>query len=552
MTPTVIYRYAGRDASAMYNSIHAPSIIENDLDSSKRIGNFDATSVPPNSDILKEPQAASPSPARPKGVRRPLQSIINTHDFEQAASENLSEKAWAFYSSAATDCVTKEANAKFFERIWLRPRILTNVRNIDTRTKMLGTDIPLPLFVSPAAMVKLAHPDGELAIGRGCSNFGIPQTVSHPSILGKCPLESPHLLTMVAQISTNASFPLGEITAAADIPYFFQLYVNPDRAASLKLVRQAEKAGVRAIFITVDQPTPGKREADERVKADAAAMAPTPNGAVAANDAKGSGMGRTMSRNIDSATSWDIIKWIRGITKLPIVLKGVQTVEDAILAVEHGVNGLLIGNHGGRSLDTSSPSILVLLELHRTCPEIFNHIEVYLDGGIRRGTDIFKALCLGAKAVGMGRQFLYAANYGPEGVEHLIESKYLLWNVLVRTTDNTCLDSHEGRIRDDDAYDGVHRFVAASPCLVEHGRCGSHGPEEARSTGYSTRQAPRKAMSIGSRQTGWNAFYAAQRYSKMSECQRVVSFVDKLRLRVMWWVHPQERTGLQDKMSDFS
>lgn len=232
-----------------------------------------------------------------------------------------------------------------------------------------------------------------------------------------------HLLTNSRQISTNASFPLAEITSAADIPFFFQLYVNPDRAASLKLVKQAEKAGVRAIFITVDQPTPGKREADERVKADSAAMAPTPNGAVATNDAKGSGMGRTMSRNIDSATSWDIIKWTRGITKLPIVLKGVQTVEDAMLAVEHGVNGLLIGNHGGRSLDTSSPSILVLLELHRTCPDIFNHIEIYLDGGIRRGTDIFKALCLGAKAVGMGRQFLYAANYGPEGVEHLIESE---------------------------------------------------------------------------------------------------------------------------------
>lgn len=176
--------------------------------------------------------------------------------------------------------------------------------------------------------------------------------------------------------------------------------------------------------MTVDQPTPGKREADERVKADAAALTPTPNGAVAANDSKGSGMGRTMSKYIDSSLAWDMIKWLRGVTKLPIVLKGVQTVEDAILAVEHGVDGLLIGNHGGRSLDTSSPSVLVLMEMQRVCPEIFNHIEVYLDGGIRRGTDIFKALCLGAKAVGMGRQFLYAANYGPEGVNHLIESEY--------------------------------------------------------------------------------------------------------------------------------
>ena len=181
---------------------------------------------------------------------------------------------------------------------------------------------------------------------------------------------------------------------------------------------------MRAVFITVDQPTPGKREADERVKADAAALTPTPNGAVATNDSKGGGLGRTMGGYIDSATTWEVIRWLRSVTKLPIVIKGVQSVEDAIRAVEHGVDGLLIGNHGGRSLDTSTPAILVLLELQINCPEIFKHIEVYVDGGIRRGTDMFKALCLGAKAVGMGRPFLYAANYGPEGVEHLIESKH--------------------------------------------------------------------------------------------------------------------------------
>lgn len=128
---------------------------------------------------------------------------------------------------------------------------------------------------------------------------------------------------------------------------------------------------------------------------------------------------------IDSTLSWHDIKWLRRATRLPIMLKGVQTVEDAVTAVEHGIDGLVIGNHGGRSLDTSTPSIMILLELHKKCPEIFKHIEVYVDGGIRRGTDIFKALCLGARAVGMGRQFLYAANYGPEGVEHLIDSKCL-------------------------------------------------------------------------------------------------------------------------------
>lgn len=256
------------------------------------------------------------------------------------------------------------------------------------------------------------------------------------------------------QISTNASYPLPDITATADIPFFFQLYVNKDRSASEKLLKQAEAAGIKAIFVTVDQPTPGKREADERVKADAAVLAPTPNGATARNDAKGSGLGRTMAGFIDPTLSWGDIKWLRRSTRLPIVLKGVQTVEDAICAVEHGVDGLVLGNHGGRSLDTSTPSIMILLELQKKCPEIFKHIEVFVDGGIRRGTDIFKALCLGAKAVGMGRHFLYASNYGPEGVEQLIESKCPIFS-FNRVRMLTC-HSHAGGVRDDDAHDGLH------------------------------------------------------------------------------------------------
>lgn len=199
--------------------------------------------------------------------------------------------------------------------------------------------------------------------------------------------------------------------------------MNKDRSASEKLLRLAEQSGCRGVIMTVDQPTPGKREADERVKVDASFMGPTPNGARATNDKKGSSLGRTMAGFIDSTLSWRDIKWLRGATRLPIVLKGVQTAADAVRAVELGVDGLVLGNHGGRSLDTSPPAIMILLELRLTCPDVFKHIEIYLDGGIRRGTDIFKALCLGATAVGMGRHFLYASNYGAEGVAHLIESK---------------------------------------------------------------------------------------------------------------------------------
>jgi L-lactate dehydrogenase (cytochrome) len=123
----------------------------------------------------------------------------------------------------------------------------------------------------------------------------------------------------------------------------------------------------------------------------------------------------------DQALTWDDIAWIRSLTDLPILLKGIQTAEDAKLAMKHKVNGILLSNHGGRNLDYSPPSILILLEMHKQCPEIFDQMEIFVDGGFRRGGDILKALCLGAKAVGMGRPFLFALNYGTEGAEHLVE-----------------------------------------------------------------------------------------------------------------------------------
>jgi len=145
------------------------------------------------------------------------------------------------------------------------------------------------------------------------------------------------------------------------------------------------------------------------------------SGAKAKNDKKGGGLGRVMSHYIDSSVSWKDIAWLKRCVDIPIVLKGIQTAMDAVLAMEAGIDAIILSNHGGRSLDTAPPSILVLLELQKCCPQVFDKMEVYVDGGIERGTDIFKALCLGAKAVGIGRGFLYAVNYGEEGVERYVE-----------------------------------------------------------------------------------------------------------------------------------
>ncbi len=228
-------------------------------------------------------------------------------------------------------------------------------------------------------------------------------------------------------MSTNASYPIEEILASAPShPFFFQLYVNKERSKTEALLAQLRSMNrIRAIFVTVDAPVAGKREADERVRADESISTPI-SGAKAGNDKRGGGLGRIMGSYVDPTLTWDDLAWLRRHWNGPIVLKGVQGALDAKRAMHEGVQGIVLSNHGGRSLDTSPPAILILLELQRCCPEIFEHMEVYVDGGVRRGTDVLKALCLGATAVGLGRSFLYALNYGQEGVEHMIDREYLV------------------------------------------------------------------------------------------------------------------------------
>ncbi|KAI9733515.1 MAG: hypothetical protein M1818_007263 [Claussenomyces sp. TS43310] len=416
----VLLRCAGRDATASYSEVHAPSLIRRSLPAAKRVGILDARSITPQ--WARAAAASSRLASAPSDDGKPpLSTLISTHDFEDVAERTLSAKAWAFYSSAATDLHTKRRNALAYSRIGLRPRILRNVQSVSTATTMLGQRMSVPIYASPTALVKLVHPEGEKGIGRACKRLGIPQTVS-----------------------TQASFPIGEIfdavrsgppygsgdggvgaAAAADgdgaLPIFFQLYVDKQRAKSEKLLAEAERLGVKAIFVTVDAPVPGKREADERVQSDERLTTPM-SGVRARNDAKGGALGRIMGSFVDASLAWEDLPWLRRCTTLPIVLKGIQTAMDARLAVAHGIDAIVLSNHGGRSLDTAPASILVLLELQRCCPDIFDALEVYVDGGVARGTDVFKALCLGARAVGIGRGFLYALNYGEEGVEKYIET----------------------------------------------------------------------------------------------------------------------------------
>ena len=396
----VILRYAGKDATEAYAEVHASSVISNELVGDKLMGMLDQSTV---KDDFSQPRLAGRK-ARRRDGKPPLVSLINADDFEHVASQTLPAKTWAFHSSAATDSITKEANTRIFQQITLRPRMMRDVSQVDTTTTVLGCDTDVPFFVAPTAMAKLVHPEGEKAMARACTS-----------------------VNMIHSISTNASFPMEEIVQGDGVgpaqPFFFQLYVNKDRRKSEALLahlRALKK--IRALLVTIDAPVPGKREADEKAKAEEGLTTPM-SGARAKSDKKGGGYGRIMGGFVDASLSWDDVAWLKRHWTGPIVLKGVMTAMDARLAAAHGLDGIIVSNHGGRNLDTAPAAMLVLLELQRCCPEVFASLQVLVDGGIRRGTDIFKALCLGAKAVGIGRGFLYALNYGEEGVEALAASK---------------------------------------------------------------------------------------------------------------------------------
>ncbi|KAL2808879.1 FMN-dependent dehydrogenase-domain-containing protein [Aspergillus granulosus] len=389
----IILKYAGNDASKAYDEVHAPSMIVKTLAIEQFKGMIDPTARLPSVDTLPESSVLTDPDTFP-----PLESLISVQDFEEVARKKYTEKTFAFYSSAATDLVSHHANLESYRQILLRPRVLRNVKEVEIPRMVLGYSSSAPFFVSPTAMAKLAHPDGELAVARGCAQEDI-----------------------IHIISNNASYPLAEIVAAGKPgqAFFLQLYVNSDRGKTEELLQEAARLGIRAIFVTVDAPIPGKREADERIAA--GNLVSAMSGAVAKNDKKGGGLGRVMAKYIDSTLNWEDLAWIKRVSGLPIVLKGVQTGSDARMAIDYGVDAIMLSNHGGRSLDTVQPAIITLLELHKTCPEIFGKMEIYVDGGIRRGTDILKAIALGATAVGIGRPYLYSLTYGQAGVEHLTQ-----------------------------------------------------------------------------------------------------------------------------------
>jgi L-lactate dehydrogenase (cytochrome) len=273
------------------------------------------------------------------------------------------------------------------------------VKHIDFSTTMLGTKVDAPFYVTATALGKLGHPEGEVLLTRAANKHNV-----------------------VQMIPTLASCSFDEImdAAGADQVQWMQLYVNSDRKITKRIVEHAEKRGCKGLFITVDAPQLGRREKDMRSKFEDQGTSVQSGQATDTSQ----GAARAISSFIDPSLSWDDIPWFKSITKMPIILKGVQRVEDVLKAVEVGVQGVVLSNHGGRQLDFARSGVEVLAETMPVLRDLGleGKIEVFVDGGVRRATDIIKALCLGAKGVGIGRPFLYAMSaYGPEGLDRAMK-----------------------------------------------------------------------------------------------------------------------------------
>ncbi|KAF1837283.1 L-lactate dehydrogenase [Decorospora gaudefroyi] len=394
----IILKYAGKDATEAYEPIHPPDTLDKYLDQSKHLGEVDMNTVQE-----QEKEFDPDEEARQKRIERMpiLEQCYNLMDFEAVARNVMKKTAWAYYSSGADDEITLRENHSAFHKIWFRPRVLVDVEKVDMSTTMLGTKCDIPFYVTATALGKLGNPEGEVILTRGA-----------------------HKHNVIQMIPTLASCSFDEIVDEAKDGQcqWLQLYVNKDRHVTKRIVQHAEKRGCKGLFITVDAPQLGRREKDMRSKFDDVGSNVQSTGGD--NVDRSQGAARAISSFIDPSLSWKDIPWFKSITKMPIILKGVQCVEDVIRAVEAGVDGVVLSNHGGRQLDFARSGVEVLAEVMPVLRARGwqDRIEVYIDGGVRRATDIIKAVALGAKGVGIGRPFLYAMSaYGLPGVDRAMQ-----------------------------------------------------------------------------------------------------------------------------------
>ena len=321
---------------------------------------------------------------------------INLYDYEARAKQVLPHNAWDFIDAGSMDMFTTRRNRTAFEDLTLRPRFLRDIGEIDISTTVLGEEISLPVMIAPAGSHMVAHPEGELATARGA---GMSNTLM--------------------ELSTSSNYSMEEVSEAATGPVWFQLYHRSYDLTEM-LVHRAEEAGFKAICLTVDTPVPSPKERDLRNR-NTRAFESGNFRAMDLPQSEISGTDETPGWEVSRALpiTWKELEWLRGLTSLPLVLKGIRTAEDAHIAVESGVAGIQVSTHGGRQLDMTMGAIEMVPEIVEAAK---GQAEVYVDSGVRRGSDVVKALALGARAVAIGRPLFWGlAVDGAEGVHGVLE-----------------------------------------------------------------------------------------------------------------------------------
>jgi len=410
----LVFDNAGKDATAVFDPIHPKDIMAKLLKPSLTMGEVDPATIrpehvsqlPKKEEHKKKKKKAAPAAGAAEEVeflKPPLAAMLNTFDFESVARETMEPQAWGYYSSGGDDEITLRDNHMAFQRITMRPRILVNVRDIDMTTSFLDASASLPLYFTATALAKLAHQDGEVAIVRAANKAGVPY-----------------------MLPTLSSYTLDEMLAARSPgqELFAQLYVNPERSRTEEYVRKLEEAGVKALFVTVDAPQLGRREKDMRNKYTQQGSDVQGGEEDEGEVDRSQGATRAISSYIDPGLCWDDVPWLKSITKMKVLLKGIQCGEDAVMAYKAGLAGCVLSNHGGRQLDTCRSGIEILPEVMdaiKAAGATKENFSVFVDGGIRRGGDIFKAVALGAAGIGVGRPVLYSlAAYGEKGIVRMV------------------------------------------------------------------------------------------------------------------------------------
>ncbi|KAM0749238.1 cytochrome B2 [Meredithblackwellia eburnea MCA 4105] len=385
-----ISEHLGKDISPLFNMLHSSEVLPRIRSSLRTVGFLAPAS---NLDVVGSGEDQDDVSVRREELP-PVSSVVNLAGFERLAKHVLGEdsRAWNFYSSFADDGLTYSATRQSFTLLRFIPRIFVPVAQVSTSTSFLNGEspVPLPIFYAPTGGSAHGHPNGELNVTRAAASTGIPQIVS-----------------------TMASVAFGNLAKERELlgsqsQLWWQLYVMKDRKESENRIKAAAENGARAIVITVDVAAMGNREVDA-----------SPSGKGGGSPSQG--VAASSSQMFDADLSWNDIDWVkRTAPGLPVLVKGVASVEDVELAKAHGASGVILSNHGGRQLDGAPPPLATLVHLRRTKPHLLDDpvFDVYIDGGIQRGTDVLKALCIGAKGVGLGRVILYSsACYGPDGVK---------------------------------------------------------------------------------------------------------------------------------------